>query len=187
MLENYKIILGSKSPRRNELLSGLDIIFRVQTIDVEEKYPDNLRREEIPMYLSKLKANNYPIKDGELLITADTIVYINNKIFGKPKSTDEAKEMLKALSNNTHEVITGVTITTKQKQETFSSTTKVTFTELSDEEIEYYINTYKPYDKAGSYGIQEWIGYIGISRIEGSYYNVMGLPIQNLYQRLKKY
>lgn len=187
MLENYKIILGSKSPRRNELLSGLDIIFRVQTIDVEEKYPDTLRREEIPMYLSKLKANNYPIKDGELLITADTIVYINNKIFGKPKSTDEAKEMLKALSNNTHEVITGVTITTKQKQETFSSTTKVTFTELSDEEIEYYINTYKPYDKAGSYGIQEWIGYIGISRIEGSYYNVMGLPIQNLYQRLKKY
>lgn len=187
MLENYKIILGSKSPRRNELLSGLDLKFTVQTIDVEEKYPDTLKGEEIPMYLSKLKANNYPIKNGELLITADTIVYINNKIFGKPKSSDEAIEMLKVLSNNTHEVITGVTITTKQNQETFSSTTKVTFTELSDAEIEFYINKYKPYDKAGSYGIQEWIGYIGISRIEGSYFNVMGLPIQKLYQKLKKY
>ena len=187
MLENYKVILGSKSPRRNELLSGLNINFTVKIIDVKEEYPASLIREEIPMYLSKLKADNYNLQKGELLITADTIVCIGNTIFGKPKTKNEAIEMLQKLSGNTHEVITGVTITTQTRQETFSSITKVTFDELSKEEIDYYIDKYKPYDKTGSYGIQEWIGYIGITCIEGSYFNVMGLPVQKLYQKLKSF
>ena len=187
MLENYKVILGSKSPRRNELLSGLNINFTVKIIDVKEEYPASLIREEIPMYLSKLKADNYNLQKGELLITADTIVCIGNTIFGNPKTKNEAIEMLQKLSGNTHEVITGVTITTQTRQETFSSITKVTFDELSKEEIDYYIDKYKPYDKAGSYGIQEWIGYIGITCIEGSYFNVMGLPVQKLYQKLKSF
>ena len=161
MLENYKIILGSKSPRRKELLSGLNLDFSIKTIEVDEQYPNTLKGEEIPMYLSKLKADNYAIKSGELLITADTIVYLDGEVYGKPCSKEEARHMLQKLSGNTHEV--------------------------TSQEIEYYLDKYKPYDKAGSYGIQEWIGYIGISHIEGSYFNVMGLPVQKLYQTLKTF
>ena len=187
MLENYKIILGSKSPRRNELLSGLDIKFSIKTSEVDEQYPNTIKGEEIPIYLSKLRADNYAIKSGELLITADTIVYLDGEVYGKPCSKEEARHMLQKLSGNTHEVITGVTITTNSRQDTFASTTKVTFSELTSQEIEYYLDKYKPYDKAGSYGIQEWIGYIGISHIDGSYFNVMGLPVQKLYQTLKTF
>lgn len=191
MLENiskYHIILGSNSPRRKELLSGLDINYEViQVPEVEEVYPATLWKEEIPVYLSKLKASAYMphMKDNSMLITADTIVWLSGKVYGKPSSESEASDILHALSGKTHEVITGVCITTKEKQVAFYAISKVKFSKLSQEEIDYYIKKYKPYDKAGAYGVQEWIGYIGVESLEGSFYNVMGLPVRLLYKYLK--
>lgn len=182
----FNIILGSQSPRRKELLSGLDLEFITKIIPgLEESYPNTLKGEEIPIYLAEQKANAYELKDNDLLITADTIVWLNDKVYGKPMNEEDAKNMLRALSGQTHDVITGVCVRTNKTNISFASTTKVTFATLSEEEINHYINKYHPMDKAGSYGVQEWIGYIGVEHIEGSYYNVMGLPIQRLYQTLK--
>ena len=182
------IILGSQSPRRKELLAGLDLQFTTKVIPgLEETYPDTLKGEEIPVYLAEQKADAYTLADNDLLITADTIVWLNGKVYGKPTDEEEAKNMLRALSGKTHEVITGVCLRTNQKNLSFTSTTKVTFAQLTEDEIEYYIHKYRPMDKAGSYGVQEWIGYIGVEHIEGSYFNVMGLPIQRLYTALKNF
>lgn len=191
MLENikqYKIILASNSPRRSELLRGLGIDFEVKTIKgIDESYPDHLKGEDIPKFISLSKAFAYKssMKSDEMIITADTIVYVNGRVLGKPTDSIDAYNMLKELSGKCHEVITGVTILTSSQTISFSTTSKVCFSELNDEEINYYIEKYKPYDKAGAYGIQEWIGYIGVSKIEGSYFNVMGLPVQRLYTELK--
>lgn len=190
MLEQYHIILGSQSPRRQELLKGLDIDFEVYTIpNIEEHYPSTLQAEAIPQYLACQKADAYInlIQANTLLITADTIVWLDNQVFGKPTDKADAKRMLQALSGRTHQVITGVCISTKERKECFSATSYVTFAVLADDEIDYYLEKYQPMDKAGSYGVQEWIGYIGVEHIEGSYYNVMGLPIQRLYQMLKTF
>lgn len=189
LVEGYKVILASNSPRRKELLGGLGIDFEVRTLsDIDESYPNALRGEDIPMFISGKKAEAYKqgMADDEMIITADTIVYDNGQVLGKPKNRGEAVQMLKGLSGHAHEVITGVSIVTKKKTVQFASTSKVTFSTLTDEEIAYYVDTYKPYDKAGAYGIQEWIGYVAVTRIEGSYFNVMGLPIQKLYSELKK-
>lgn len=190
MLENlnkYKIILGSNSPRRKELLKGLDIDFEIITNNIDEAYPVGMDGTGIPVFLAKKKAESYNIKENNLIITADTIVWFNNRIYEKPADRAEAKRMLQALSGNMHQVITGVCIKTSEKTKTFHVTSNVYFSQFSDDEIDYYLEHYKPYDKAGSYGIQEWIGYIGVERIEGSYYNVMGLPIQRLYTELKNF
>ena len=189
LVEGYKVILASNSPRRKELLGGLGIDFEVRTLsDIDESYPNALRGEDIPMFISGKKAEAYKqgMADDEMIITADTIVYDNGQVLGKPKNRGEAVQMLKGLSGHAHEVITGVSIVTKKKTVQFASTSKVTFAALTDEEIAYYVDTYKPYDKAGAYGIQEWIGYVAVTRIEGSYFNVMGLPIQKLYSDLTK-
>ena len=189
LVEGYKVILASNSPRRKELLGGLGIDFEVRTLsDIDESYPNALWGEDIPMFISGKKAEAYKqgMADDEMIITADTIVYDNGQVLGKPKNRGEAVQMLKGLSGHAHEVITGVSIVTKKKTVQFASTSKVTFAALTDEEIAYYVDTYKPYDKAGAYGIQEWIGYVAVTRIEGSYFNVMGLPIQKLYSELKK-
>jgi len=185
--KNKKILLASKSPRRQELLKGLDIDFDIaDIIDINEDFPTNLKAEKIASYLSELKAQAYlkNIKENEILITADTIVWHSNKVLNKPKNRTEAYKMIKALSGDNHMVFTGLSISSKEKQKTFVSCTKVYFKQLTDNEIYYYIDTYKPFDKAGAYGIQEWIGYIGIEKIEGSYFNVMGLPVQKLYDEL---
>ncbi|HOG35936.1 MAG TPA: Maf-like protein [Paludibacteraceae bacterium] len=190
MLKNYKVILASQSPRRQELFKGLDIPFSVQTLpEFKESYPQELQGTEIPLYLAQQKANAFRtlLTPDTLIITADTIVWLDGKVYGKPKDTTEAKQMLHALSGKTHDVITGVCVTTQARQESFSATSKVTFATLTDAEIDYYVEKYRPMDKAGSYGVQEWIGYIGVERIEGSYYNVMGLPIQRLYNVLKNW
>ena len=187
-LAKYDICLSSNSPRRTELLVGLDIKFRIITLsDVYESYSENHIVDEVPLFLSQKKAQAYSefIKDDTLLITADTVVISQGKIMGKPKCAEHAKEMLCELSGKTHKVITGVTIKTSKESISFDTTSYVTFSELSESEIDYYINKYSPYDKAGSYGIQEWIGYIGVEKIEGSYFNVMGLPVQKLYTVLK--
>ncbi|MDR1764388.1 MAG: Maf-like protein [Dysgonamonadaceae bacterium] len=187
---NYRLILASNSPRRKELLSGLDLDYEVKTLpDIEESYPDSLQREEIPLYLARLKADAYRglMRDDTLLITADTIVWLNGKVYGKPADREEAIRMLQDLSGQTHEVLTGVCLTTKNRQESFFAMTKVRFSELELSEIEYYIDKYKPYDKAGAYGVQEWIGYVGVEYLEGSFYNVMGLPVRLLYAKLKEY
>jgi len=188
-LKDYRIILASKSPRRKQLLSGLNIPFDVATLEVEEVYPDNLTMEEIPVFLAKLKAEPFlaEIKNNTLVITADTIVWIDGEVLGKPFDHSHAVEMLRKLSGRKHTVVTGVCLTSKSKQVSFSSLTDVWFKELSEEEIEYYLSSYHPYDKAGSYGVQEWIGYIAIDRIEGSYFNVMGLPVQRLYEELRRF
>lgn len=188
MLSNYRIILGSKSPRRRELLSGLDVPFEVRDIaGVEEDYPTDLPGTEVPLFLSRKKAAAFRpnLAAGELLITADTIVWIDGQVLGKPAGAAEAVAMLRQLSGRTHEVITGVCLTTVSKQRAFSTTTRVRFAELTDDEINYYVAKYRPFDKAGSYGIQEWIGYVGVEAIDGSFYNVMGLPVQRLFQELK--
>jgi len=187
MFENYKIILGSKSPRRRELLKALDIDFEVKDIDIQENYPADLPVKKIPEYIAKQKADACKIflEANTILITADTIVAHNGKVFGKPKDENEAKMMLKTLANAAHEVITGVCITTLKGQKSFSDTTKVTFSDMDDAEIDYYIKKYKPFDKAGGYGIQEWIGFACAEKIDGSFYNVMGLPIQKIYEELK--
>jgi septum formation protein len=186
-LEKYNIILGSASPRRKELLKGLDIPFQVVPIDVEETYPDQLVGVDIPMYLAQKKANAYPLQDNTLLITADTIVWHEFTVYGKPKDKNDARRMLKTLSGKMHQVITGVCIKTKQRKRVFHVISDVYFAAFTDEEIEYYLEHYSPYDKAGAYGIQEWIGYVGVERIEGSYFNVMGLPVQRLYNELKNW
>ncbi len=188
-LKNYKIILASNSPRRKELMSGLGINYKVKTLpDVDESYPDMLQGEDIPLYIAKEKANAYLslLQPDELIITADTIVWLDGKVLGKPIDEAEAIEMLKTLSGRTHEVITGVCLTTTHFQRSFTTTTEVTFGTLSEEEIGYYVQNYKPLDKAGAYGIQEWIGFIAVKNISGSYFNVMGLPIQRLYEELNK-
>jgi septum formation protein len=193
MLENiskYKIILASNSPRRKELLAGLDIVFEVETLpDVNESYPTNLWKEEIPAYIAKLKADAYrnSMKEDTLLITADTIVWLAGKVYGKPENEADALSMLRTLSGETHEVITGVCITTRQKQQVFYAVSKVRFAQLEEEEVTYYVKKYKPYDKAGAYGVQEWIGYIGVEQLSGSFYNVMGMPVRMLYSYLKEW
>ena len=192
MLNNlpYNIILGSQSPRRQELLHGLDVNFTVNVIDgLEENYPATLQGEDIPMFLAQQKAEAYlnSLTPHDMLITADTIVWLDGIVYGKPKDEADAKDMLRALSGKTHDVITGVCFTTTERQETFAAISKVTFASFSDDEINYYIEKYRPMDKAGSYGVQEWIGYIGVEHIDGSFYNVMGLPVQRLYTLLKNW
>ncbi|NDK54421.1 Maf family nucleotide pyrophosphatase [Pontibacter fetidus] len=179
------LLLASNSPRRKELLTGLGLKFDVHVKDVEEDFPSELKREEIAEFLASHKADQY-FEDlaDHILLTADTIVCLGDKVLNKPSNYQEAYEMLRALSGTSHEVITGVCILTRDIKDIFHDITKVHFKQLSHEEIDYYINTYKPYDKAGAYGIQEWIGKIGIERIEGSYFNVVGLPVQKLYQQL---
>ncbi|MGB4340531.1 MAG: Maf-like protein [Dysgonamonadaceae bacterium] len=189
-LTNYRIILASNSPRRKELLSGIDVDYEVHTLsDIDESYPDDLPKEEVAEFLSRKKANAYleSLEENALLITADTIVLLHGKILGKPLNKEDAKNMLHELSGQTHLVITGVCLTSKQKQVSFSDKTYVTFGDLTDQEIEYYVEKYNPLDKAGAYGVQEWIGYVGVEKIEGSYFNVMGLPIFKLYRELKQF
>ena len=188
-LKKYKIILASASPRRRELLAGLDVNFVVRTLpDVDESFPADLQGGDIPLYISKKKADAYrPVMaDDELVITADTIVWLDGKALGKPVDEDDARRMIRNMAGKTHSVFTGVTITTKAVQHSFVAQSDVTFAELTDDEIEYYVQKYRPMDKAGSYGAQEWIGYIGMSNIVGSYFNVMGLPVQRLYKELKQ-
>lgn len=187
---NYQIILASNSPRRKELLSGLDLEYEVMVLpNIDESYPLDIQKEEVALYIAKKKAQAYAdrLTDNKLVITADTVVIIDDKILGKPIDVADAKQMLRELSGKTHQVITGVCLTTSNKQKSFSVISDVRFSNLDDSEIEYYVSKYKPLDKAGAYGIQEWIGYIGVEYIGGSYFNVMGLPIQKLYQELKKF
>lgn len=188
-LNKYHIILGSQSPRRSELLASLNIPFEVKTIDLEETYPKELVGVDIPVYLAEKKADEHikTLDDNTLLITADTIVWHEGKVYNKPTDKHEAYTMLKSLSGKTHQVITGVCICTLKKRKVFHVISDVRFARLNSHEINYYIEHFKPYDKAGAYGIQEWIGYIGVEYIEGSYFNVMGLPIQRLYTELKNW
>jgi septum formation protein len=187
-LQHKRIILASGSPRRQQFFRELDIDFTIQIKEVEEIYPNDLQASEITIFLAELKANVFDLlEENEILITSDTIVWHENKALGKPKDAQEAFEMLQSLSGKTHEVITSVCFKTKNSLETITETTKVTFNSLSDEAIRYYIETYKPFDKAGSYGIQEWIGLVGIAKIEGSYTNVVGLPVDQVYQKLIHY
>ena len=184
---NYHIILASNSPRRKELLGGLGLDYEVRTLPgIDESYPDTLQGEDIPVYISSKKASAYldSLKNNELLITADTIVWLDGRVLGKPSDEEEACQMLRDLSGKTHQVITGVTLATTVFQKSFASVSQVTFASLTEEEIKYYVDHYHPMDKAGSYGVQEWIGFIGVERIEGSYFNVMGLPVQRLYREL---
>ena len=206
---NYKIVLASNSPRRKELLAGLGFDYEVRTLQgLDESYPEGLSMKEIPQYISRKKAAAYTLNPDELLITADTIVYLDGEVLGKPADEAEAKQMLRKLSGKTHQVVTGVTLKTPlnlpvkgrlAEQDSlpsregrggssisFASVSQVTFAQLSEAEIDHYVTHYRPLDKAGAYGIQEWIGYIGVTRIEGSYFNVMGLPVQRLYSEMKK-
>jgi septum formation protein len=187
VMRDYHIILASNSPRRRELLSGLDLEYEVKVLpDIEEGYPEGLSMEEIPRYIAAEKAAAYKdiIADNDLIITADTVVVWGDEVLGKPTDLDDARRMLRELSGKTHQVITGVYLMTKEKERGFSVVTDVTFKELSDEEIDYYVEKYRPLDKAGAYGIQEWIGYIGVTGLNGSYFNVMGLPVQRIYNEL---
>lgn len=192
MLENlskYKVILASNSPRRKELLSGLLVDYEVRVLEgIEESYPEGLKGEEIPQYIAREKADAYrqTMAADELIITADTIVYVDGEVLGKPADTEDAVRMLKKLSGRTHKVITGVCLTMSAMQKTFATITEVTFATLSDEEIRFYVDRFRPFDKAGAYGVQEWIGYVGVTGLNGSFYNVMGLPVQRLYQELKR-
>jgi septum formation protein len=182
----YNYILASKSPRRQQLLHSLGIEFEIRISEADEIFPDNLITTEIPVYLAELKASSLlsGLKHGDLLITADTIVYLNGRVIGKPKDAVEAGKLLHLLSGNEHQVISGVCLSSVNKQKSFCAVTNVQFKHLSEEEINFYIHSCHPYDKAGAYGIQDWIGYIGISHIEGSFYNVMGLPLQKLYEEI---
>lgn len=185
-----KIVLASNSPRRRKLLAGLGYPYEVRVLDgIDESYPDTLRGSEVAAYISRVKAEAYraTMAEDELIITADTIVCLDDRVLGKPADELEAIAMLRSLSGRTHQVYTGVTIVTSVDNSTFVSRSDVTFSSLTDEEINHYVTHYRPMDKAGAYGIQEWIGYIGVERIEGSYFNVMGLPMQRLYSELKKY
>lgn len=188
-LDKYHVVLASNSPRRKELLGGLGIPYEVRTIDgIDESYPDNLSGEEIPVYISSKKAEAYldTMRDDDLIITADTIVWIDNQVLGKPKDEVDAKRMLLLLSGRIHKVITGVTLITRNVRKSFSVTSEVEFAVLTEDEIDYYVKTFRPLDKAGAYGVQEWIGFIGVRNLIGSYFNVMGLPVQRLYQELKQ-
>lgn len=187
MFENYKIILASNSPRRKKLLAGLDIAFEVKVVPgIEESYPQNIPVEEIPQYISREKASAYRATGNELIITADTVVVLGKEVLGKPVDDADAIRMLRKLSGKTHRVITGVTLTTVTKQHSFHVTTEVTFKPFTEEEISYYVRHYHPFDKAGAYGIQEWIGYIGVTGLKGSFFNVMGLPVQRIYEEMLK-
>ena len=180
-----KIILASNSPRRKELLGGLGVDFEVKVLKgVDESYPDILPAKDVAEYIATEKAAAYTVQEDELLITADTVVIVGQDILGKPKDAADACRMLRELSGKTHQVVTGVCLTTSKEQRRFSVTTDVTFKQLSDAEIEHYVDKYKPFDKAGAYGIQEWIGYIGVTALNGSYYNVMGFPVQRVYEEL---
>ena len=192
-IQPYRIVLASNSPRRKELLTGLGLSFQVRTLqDIDESYPATLQGEDIPMHIANKKAAAYlpTMADDEMLITADTIVYVRHdngqgEVLGKPADEADARRMLQQLSGRSHEVITGVSIVTKEKQRTFAVTSHVSFANLTAEEIDYYVKEYRPLDKAGAYGIQEWIGFIGVNGLNGSYFNVMGLPVQRLYEELK--
>jgi len=188
-LENqYKLILASNSPRRKELLAGLGLPFEVRVLqDIDESYPDSLPVSEVALYIAGKKANAYRavVKADELIITADTVVIVGDEILGKPVDEADAVRMLRLLSGRTHQVTTGVCLLTATSEHRFAVTTDVTFKSLSDEDINYYVDTYKPFDKAGAYGIQEWIGYVGVTCLHGSYYNVMGLPVQRIYEVLR--
>ena len=189
-LKRYRIILASASPRRKELLSKLDIDFTVKVLyDVDESFPASLPVVQVPQYISRKKADAYrqEMQENDMVITADTVVAVGRRILGKPKSAEEARVMLKLMSDRYHRVVTGVTIMTAKRTETFATVSRVRFTRLNDEEIDYYISKYKPFDKAGAYGIQEWIGMVGITGLNGSYINVMGLPVQRLYAKLKEF
>lgn len=186
----YKLVLGSASPRRKELMSGAGLDFTIRLADIDESnFPHFDDPAEVPVYLSKQKALalSHTLTDNELLITADTVVIIGNEILGKPSNRAEAIAMLEHLSGSTNRVVTGVTLMSREKSDSFNVSTNVHFRKLSSREIEYYVDTYKPFDKAGAYGIQEWIGYVGITGIEGSFYNVMGLPIQSIFVKLKEF
>ena len=186
----YKLILASNSPRRKELLAGLGVPFEVRVLqNIDEHYPENLPVNEVARYIAKEKADAYRriVAPDELIITADTVVIVGDEILGKPVDEADAVRMLKLLSGRTHQVTTGVCLLTAEKERCFDVTTDVTFKALTDEEIHYYVNRYRPFDKAGAYGIQEWIGYIGVTGLHGSYYNVMGLPVQRIYQELTKH
>ena len=188
-LKKYKVVLASNSPRRKELLGGLGIGYEVKTMpDIDESYPDGLCMEEVPVYIARSKADAYRplMQPDELIITADTIVWLDGVVMGKPKDEEEARDMLRRLSGQTHQVVTGVCLTTIDRQQSFATVTDVTFDRLTEEEITHYVSSYQPMDKAGAYGIQEWIGYVGVRSIKGSYFNVVGLPIQRLYQELKR-
>ena len=193
MLENlnkYEIVLASNSPRRKELLQRMGVNFKVRTLfGIDESYPNSLRGEDIVCYISRNKAKAYQssMAPNELLITADTIVYVDGEVMGKPKNAEQAKEMLHKLSGKTHQVITGVTIVTAKRTENFGVTSQVKFTNITDEETNFYVDNYLPFDKAGAYGIQEWIGIVAVEEIKGSYFNVVGLPVQRLYQKLKTF
>ena len=186
-ITNHHLILASNSPRRKELLSGIDVDYEIRILpDIDESYPDTLPPEKVAEFIAQKKASAYlpVLKQNELLITADTVVLLNDKIYGKPTDNADAKRMLRDLSGKTHRVITGVCLTSKEKQVVFSDTAQVTFAHLSDEEINYYVEKYRPMDKAGAYGVQEWIGYVAVKHIEGSYFNVMGLPIHRVYEEI---
>lgn len=186
---DWKILLASQSPRRRDLIKGLDLpVEIVQIPETDESFPEDMALQDVPVFLARKKAMKYraDLKKDEVLITADTIVLFNNRIINKPKDRSDAINMLKTLAGNSHTVITGVCLKLVNKETTFYSTTEVYFSKLREEEIIYYVDKYKPYDKAGAYGIQEWIGYIGVEKIKGSFFNVMGLPLQRLYEELKK-
>ena len=188
-LKKYKVVLASNSPRRKELLAGLGIDYEVKTLpDIDESFPGGLSEVETATYIARAKADVYRniMQSDELIITADTIVWLDGEVMGKPVDEEDARRMLRALSGKTHQVITGVCLMTLDSQKAFATVTDVTFCHLSEEEIDYYVERYRPMDKAGSYGIQEWIGFVGVESISGSYFNVMGLPIQRLYTELKK-
>ena len=188
-LKKYKVILASNSPRRKELLAGLGVDYEVRTLpDVDESYPETLQGADIPLYIAKEKADAYVamMQPGELMITADTIVWLDGKVLGKPQDKEDALQLLRTMSGRTHEVFTGVCITTTDWQRSFTAQTEVRFATLSEEEIAYYVDNFQPMDKAGAYGVQEWIGFIGVENISGSYYNIMGLPVQKLYRELLK-
>lgn len=195
-LKKYSVVLASNSPRRKELLSGLGVNFSVKTLpDVDESFPDALKGEEIPLFIARKKADAYKVlfssvnsnevEEPLLVITADTIVWLEDEVLGKPANATEARVMLSKLSGKKHQVITGVCLTTALWQKSFAAVSEVQFSSLTEEEMDYYIHNYCPYDKAGAYGVQEWIGFIGVESIQGSYFNVMGLPIQRLYRELK--
>jgi septum formation protein len=185
----YQLILGSNSPRRQELLKSLGFNFLIKPINADESFPANLKAEDIPLYLAEKKADAYPedLTENQILITSDTIVWCEGKVYNKPANFVEGKQMLEALSGKMHEVYTAICLKSGNKQTTFFDVSKVYFKKFKPEEIEYYLINYKPYDKAGAYGVQDWLGYIGIEKIEGSFYNVMGLPVKELYDELIKF
>jgi len=188
-LKDKKIILASKSPRRQELLKGLGINFEIRTKEIPEDYPSDILAEEVPLYLSEKKANEFlfELKSDEIIITSDTIVIHQGNILEKPQSADHAKHMLRTLADSEHRVVTGVCIQSKEKKVVFGDHTQVIFNPLTDDEIDYYISNYKPFDKAGSYGAQDWIGFVAIKKLIGSYFNVMGLPVHRVYEELKRF